>query len=521
MDRRPHVPYRDSRLTRILEDSLGGNCRTTLLCTCSSNSVHFSETLSSLRFAARAKKVTNFTHVNVTYACDKQLLNRIAQLRTELSKAHRKLERQFSTDSDLNSSMHTSHKRLSHCRSSTQDTIDEHCRSSTQDTIDTMLSTSARQRAPTGASKEDHAPTGASKEDIAFADSNQSFGGIAASSSGSLRAPSGTAAHSSSERRLSPTVSWVSGTVSINENGHVMRTTTFVAPPSSARQDSQSPQQMVGDIQDLQIRLQVERQRSASLSVELAHRTAESKNLSTQLGVRESQAQSRAQLESFIAAANAFPVTAASASTAVHVATMERLVSSVILSPRHVAAPPNQVVRRISSSATPIRPPSTVQLSSVSSTVHIPSTIHAPATAASSSSRVTLCTTQTASSPKIPWASPRVKVASPSPARERKESPTRCQGLQSPSTPLPPPGARSASPLQRMSSTGSSCLVPRIALNGPRSARIPVVCAAKHTVVFSPREAVVRTVARVSAESSKGASTDSPTKDSKEPRWLP
>jgi Kinesin motor domain len=29
---RPHVPYRDSRLTRILEDSLGGNCKTTMMC---------------------------------------------------------------------------------------------------------------------------------------------------------------------------------------------------------------------------------------------------------------------------------------------------------------------------------------------------------------------------------------------------------------------------------------------------------------------------------------------------------
>eukprot|EP00929_Paragymnodinium_shiwhaense_P059486 TRINITY_DN2978_c0_g3_i1.p1 TRINITY_DN2978_c0_g3~~TRINITY_DN2978_c0_g3_i1.p1 ORF type:complete len:1141 (+),score=225.49 TRINITY_DN2978_c0_g3_i1:107-3529(+) len=60
-DRRPrHIPYRDSRLTRLLEDSLGGNCRTTLLVACSPCTSQYHETLSSLRFAARAKKVCNY-----------------------------------------------------------------------------------------------------------------------------------------------------------------------------------------------------------------------------------------------------------------------------------------------------------------------------------------------------------------------------------------------------------------------------------------------------------------------------
>lgn len=94
-DQRPHVPYRDSRLTRILEDSLGGNCRTTLIVGCSPNMQHAPETLSSLRFAGRAKKVRNIVYMNVTYAADRQLLNRIAQLRRELAKAHGELERRF------------------------------------------------------------------------------------------------------------------------------------------------------------------------------------------------------------------------------------------------------------------------------------------------------------------------------------------------------------------------------------------------------------------------------------------
>ncbi|XP_042386145.1 kinesin-like protein KIN-1 [Zingiber officinale] len=48
-----HIPYRDSRLTRILQDALGGNSRTALLCCCSPSPTNASESLSTLRFGAR------------------------------------------------------------------------------------------------------------------------------------------------------------------------------------------------------------------------------------------------------------------------------------------------------------------------------------------------------------------------------------------------------------------------------------------------------------------------------------
>lgn len=57
--RRPHIPYRDSKLTRVLANSLGGNSKTAMIITCSSNIDDFNETLSSLRFAQRAKNVQN------------------------------------------------------------------------------------------------------------------------------------------------------------------------------------------------------------------------------------------------------------------------------------------------------------------------------------------------------------------------------------------------------------------------------------------------------------------------------
>ncbi|KAA0149443.1 hypothetical protein FNF29_05996 [Cafeteria roenbergensis] len=59
-----HVPYRDSKLTRLLQDSLGGNCRTALIICASDNARHGNETLSTLRFGARASRVQNHAVVN-------------------------------------------------------------------------------------------------------------------------------------------------------------------------------------------------------------------------------------------------------------------------------------------------------------------------------------------------------------------------------------------------------------------------------------------------------------------------
>ncbi|CCG84756.1 protein of unknown function [Taphrina deformans PYCC 5710] len=59
-----HVPYRDSKLTRILQESLGGNSRTTLIINCSPSAYNDLETLSTLRFGMRAKSIKNKAKVN-------------------------------------------------------------------------------------------------------------------------------------------------------------------------------------------------------------------------------------------------------------------------------------------------------------------------------------------------------------------------------------------------------------------------------------------------------------------------
>lgn len=59
-----HIPYRSSTLTRILQDSLGGNSKTSLIVTCSPSYYNLLETVSTLRFGQRAKCIKNTPKVN-------------------------------------------------------------------------------------------------------------------------------------------------------------------------------------------------------------------------------------------------------------------------------------------------------------------------------------------------------------------------------------------------------------------------------------------------------------------------
>uniref|UniRef100_A0A8K9Y7R7 Kinesin-like protein n=1 Tax=Oncorhynchus mykiss TaxID=8022 RepID=A0A8K9Y7R7_ONCMY len=60
-----HVPYRDSKMTRILQDSLGGNCRTTIIICASPSIYNECETKSTLMFGQRAKTIKNTVSVNL------------------------------------------------------------------------------------------------------------------------------------------------------------------------------------------------------------------------------------------------------------------------------------------------------------------------------------------------------------------------------------------------------------------------------------------------------------------------
>ena len=58
------IPYRDSKLTRILQDSLGGNSRTTMIACVSPAESNYDETLSTIRYASRARNIKNKPVVN-------------------------------------------------------------------------------------------------------------------------------------------------------------------------------------------------------------------------------------------------------------------------------------------------------------------------------------------------------------------------------------------------------------------------------------------------------------------------
>ena len=62
-----HVPYRESKLTRVLSESLGGNSKTCLIVTASPHPYNDAETLSTLRFGQRARNIKNTPSVNREY----------------------------------------------------------------------------------------------------------------------------------------------------------------------------------------------------------------------------------------------------------------------------------------------------------------------------------------------------------------------------------------------------------------------------------------------------------------------
>jgi kinesin family protein 5 len=86
-----HIPYRESKLTRVLQESLGGNSKTCLIITCSPSIYNEAETLSTLRFGMRAKKVKNKAKINKEFSIQ-ELKCEVNKLEGQLGKFKNRIE---------------------------------------------------------------------------------------------------------------------------------------------------------------------------------------------------------------------------------------------------------------------------------------------------------------------------------------------------------------------------------------------------------------------------------------------
>lgn len=93
VEKTPHIPYRDSKLTRLLQESLGGRCKTCIIATVAPSVQCAEETLSTLEYANRAKNIKNKPEVNqrlTKRAMIKEYAEDVERLRQELASARAK-----------------------------------------------------------------------------------------------------------------------------------------------------------------------------------------------------------------------------------------------------------------------------------------------------------------------------------------------------------------------------------------------------------------------------------------------
>ncbi|KAF3480599.1 kinesin heavy chain isoform 5A [Arthroderma uncinatum] len=87
VDKSPHIPYRESKLTRLLQDSLGGRTKTCIIATISSARCNLEETMSTLDYAFRAKNIRNKPQINSSIskkALLREFTTEIEKLRSDL-----------------------------------------------------------------------------------------------------------------------------------------------------------------------------------------------------------------------------------------------------------------------------------------------------------------------------------------------------------------------------------------------------------------------------------------------------
>lgn len=89
-----YIPYRDSRLTRLLQDSLGGNTKTVMIANIGPADYNYDETLNTLRYASRAKNIKNKPRINEDPkdALLREYQDEITKLRQQLEQLHQGMD---------------------------------------------------------------------------------------------------------------------------------------------------------------------------------------------------------------------------------------------------------------------------------------------------------------------------------------------------------------------------------------------------------------------------------------------
>ena len=95
------VNYRDSKLTRLLQNSLGGNSKTTIICTITDDAEHYTETMNTIHFGNKAKNIKTVVKVNEV---KNQNYQQMILENEKLKKKLKQLEKELTTQKKLNMS---------------------------------------------------------------------------------------------------------------------------------------------------------------------------------------------------------------------------------------------------------------------------------------------------------------------------------------------------------------------------------------------------------------------------------
>ena len=133
-----HIPYRDSKLTRLLQPSLGGNAQVCIICNISPALSNLEESHNTLKFAMRAKKIKQ--HARITEVTDEKTLLR--SYREEIEELKRQLREAMRTSADAQHSQQH-HRRQGRADQTTSVAVDYSSSSDEEDHDDTHVLVSA------------------------------------------------------------------------------------------------------------------------------------------------------------------------------------------------------------------------------------------------------------------------------------------------------------------------------------------------------------------------------------------